>query len=94
VWRRIQASAKVSTTEHTGYARGESDVVTNEMAQAHSKVMAIGRPETVKGLLEGLENLGFKWVSKSVSAVEMAERGASMARHRRRGDPDLVMEWR
>jgi hypothetical protein len=42
-------------------------VVTDEMAQSHSKgFVAIGRPEIVKGLLEGLENFGFKWVSKSV----------------------------
>jgi hypothetical protein len=69
VWRRIQASAKVFTTEDTGLGREESDVLKEEMAQAQSKVVAIGRPETVKGLLEGLENLGFKWVSKSVSVV-------------------------
>jgi hypothetical protein len=37
VWRRIQASAKLFTTEDTGLSRGESDVVTDEMAQAYSK---------------------------------------------------------
>src|SRR5580704_10026179 len=57
-----------------GVRGGESDMGTDETAQSRSKVAAIGGPEIVKGLLEGLEN----WVANGFQnplAVEMAGTG-------------------